>query len=66
MPVPELTPDLIGKCFGDRGYLRQERFEDLYERGLDLVTNYKKKIHKKLVKLIDKVRLRALLILSMN
>ena len=58
VPVPELTQGLIGKLFGDRGYIRQDLFEELYERGLELVTNYKKKMKNKLVKLIDKVLLR--------
>jgi hypothetical protein len=58
VPVPELTQGLFGKLFGDRGYIRQDLFEELYERGLELVTNYKKKMKNKLVKLIDKVLLR--------
>jgi hypothetical protein len=58
VPVPELTQGLMGKLFGDRGYIRQDLFEELYERGLELVTNYKKKMKNKLVKLIDKVLLR--------
>ena len=33
VPVPELTQGLIGKLFGDRGYIRQELFEELYEAG---------------------------------
>ncbi|MEM6835296.1 MAG: transposase [Cyanobacteria bacterium P01_C01_bin.120] len=44
VPVPEMTQGLIGKLFGDRGYIRQDLFEELYERGLELVTNYKKEI----------------------
>ena len=58
VPVPDLTKDLIGKLFGDRGYISQPLFEELYERGLELITNYKKKMKNKLVKLIDKVMLR--------
>ena len=57
-PVPDLTKDLVGKLFGDRGYISQELFEELYERGLQLITRYKKKMKQKLVKLIDKILLR--------
>ncbi|MGK7898696.1 MAG: transposase, partial [Xenococcus sp. (in: cyanobacteria)] len=57
-PVPDLTKDLVGKLFGDRGYISQELFEKLYERGLQLITRYKKKMKQKLVKLIDKILLR--------
>ena len=57
-PVLDLTQDLMGKLFDDRGYVSQALFRQLYERGLELVTNYKKKMKNKLVKLIDKVMLR--------
>ncbi|MDJ0719000.1 MAG: IS982 family transposase, partial [Prochloraceae cyanobacterium] len=57
-PVPDLTKDLVGKLFGDRGYISQKLFEELYERGLQLITRYKKKMKQKLVKLIDKILLR--------
>jgi len=43
-PVPELAEDLIGKLFGDRGYISQELFEKLYKQGLQLITRYKKKM----------------------
>ncbi|HLP87041.1 MAG TPA: IS982 family transposase [Nostocaceae cyanobacterium] len=57
-PVPEMTKDIIGKIFGDRGYISQELFEQLYERGLQLVTKSKKNMKNRLVKLIDKILLR--------
>ena len=38
-PVPDLTQDLIGKLFGERGYISQELFEKLYEQGLELITS---------------------------
>jgi len=40
-PVPDLTKDLIGKLFGSRGYISQELFDKLYERGLELITRRK-------------------------
>lgn len=57
-PVPDLTQDLIGKLFGDRGYVSQKLFEQLYERGLQLITKAKKNMKNRLVKLIDKILLR--------
>lgn len=57
-PVPDLTADLIGKLFGDRGYISEKLFEKLYEQGLKLITNYKKKMKQKLVRLMDKILLR--------
>ncbi len=57
-PVPEMTEDIIGKLFGDRGYISQKLFEELYERGLELITKSKKNMKNRLVKLIDKILLR--------
>ena len=57
-PVPDLPKDLLGKLFGDRGYISQELFEQLYERGLQLITRHKKNMKQKLVKIIDKILLR--------
>ena len=57
-PVPDMTQDIIGKLFGDRGYISQALFEQLYNKGLQLITRYKKNMKQKLVKLIDKILLR--------
>lgn len=57
-PVPEMTEDLIGKLFGDRGYISQKLFEELYERGLELITKSKKNMKNRLVKLIAQILLR--------
>lgn len=57
-PVPDMTQDLIGKLFGDRGYISQKLFEELYDRGLQLITKSKKNMKNRLVKLIDKILLR--------
>ena len=47
-----MTQDIIGQLFGDRGYISQELFEELYQRQLQLITRYKKNMKQKLVKLI--------------
>lgn len=57
-PVPDLTKDLIGKLFGDKGYISQPLFEQLYQRGLQLITRCKKKMKSRLIPLIDKILLR--------
>jgi len=46
VPVPDMTKDIV-KLFGDKGYISQKLFEELYERGLQLVTkrNMKKKCY---------------------
>ncbi len=57
-PVPDLTADLIGKLFGDKGYISQALFEQLYQRGLQLITRSKQKMKNRLLPLIDRILLR--------
>ena len=40
-PVPLLSKDLLGKLFGDKGYISQELFIKLYENGLRIITRLK-------------------------
>jgi hypothetical protein len=57
-PVPEMTQDLVGKLFGDRGYISQALFESLFERGLELITKRRKNMKNTLMPLLDKILLR--------
>ena len=57
-PVPELTQGLTGKLVGDRGYLSQQLFKVLWDRGLPLITKIRKNMHNKLMPLADKLLLR--------
>lgn len=57
-PVPEMTKDLIGKLFGDRGYISQALFESLFERSLELITKRRKNMKNVLMPLLDKILLR--------
>lgn len=41
-PVEALSADLLGKLFGDKGYISQDLFKTLFERGLELITTLKK------------------------
>ena len=56
-PLDLMTHNLFGKLFGDKGYLSQDLFERLFERGLELITNIRKNM-KSLMQLEDK-RLRS-------
>ena len=58
VPVDELTQTLKGKLFGDRGYISQKLFDQLYQRGLQLITRIKKNMKNKLMPMIDKLLLR--------
>ena len=58
-PVPALTRDLIGKLFGDKGYIGQKLAEDLLRRGLTLFTRVRKNMKSLPMSLHDKVLLNA-------
>ena len=58
VPVPKLTQDLWGKLIGDKGYLCQTLFDELWGRGLTLLTKIKKNMKNKLMPLWDKLLLR--------
>lgn len=57
-PVPFFAKDLWGKCFGDRGYISRKLFEQLWEKGIQLITRLRKGMHNKLMSLWDKLLLR--------
>ena len=57
-PVRDLTFSLFGKLFGDKGYISRALFEQLYDRGLKLITRYRKDMNNRLVPLIEKILLR--------
>lgn len=58
-PVPKLAQRLHGKLFGDKGYLSQPLFRQLWEQlGLKLITHRKRNMPKQLLPLADKLLLR--------
>ena len=57
-PVPQLVRTLRGKLFGDRGYLSQKLFEQLWAQGLQLVTKLKRNMKNKWMPMLDKLLLR--------
>jgi hypothetical protein len=57
-PVPNLAEGLWGKWFGDRGYISQELFEQLWGTGVQLITKRKRKRRNRGLPLWDKRLLR--------
>jgi hypothetical protein len=57
-PVPQLAKKLWGKLFGDKGYISQPLFDQLFEQGVQLITPIRKNMKNRLMPLIDKVLLR--------
>jgi len=56
--MTHLTTNLFGKLFGDKGYLSQELFEELFHKGITLFTKLRKNMKNKLIPLEDKLLLR--------
>lgn len=57
-PVSDLTKKLFGRLYGDKGYISQSLFEQLFARGLWMVTNLRKNMKNKLMSEFDKCMLR--------
>lgn len=58
VPVPRLTKGLTGAIYADKGYIKQNLFVNLYERGLKMVHGLKKNMSNKLMDLKEKIMLR--------
>ena len=56
-PVLELARALFGKVFGDRGYISQRLFEQLWEQGVQLITKLRKNMKNRLLPLFDRLLL---------
>ncbi|WP_341754932.1 transposase [Candidatus Tisiphia endosymbiont of Dioctria rufipes] len=56
--IPELTDGLTGVMYADKGYIKQNLFVSLYERGLKMVHGIKKNMPNKLMDLKEKIMLR--------
>lgn len=56
--IEQLTREMYGKLFADKGYISQELFESLWERNIQLITKLKKNMKNKLMDYTDKLLLR--------
>ncbi len=57
-PVPKLVKNLIGKLFADKGYISAKLFMQLWDQGVQLVTQIRKNMTNRLMPLWDKIMLR--------
>lgn len=57
-PVPKMAQFLTGKLFGDKGYVSQALFEQLYAQGVELIARRRKNMTNRLMTLMDKILLR--------
>lgn len=56
--VSSLSKQLTGKIYGDKGYISQKLFQELYSLGLRLFTNVRKDMKNHLLEVDDKINLR--------
>src|ERR1700760_430828 len=57
--VPQLTKDLMGKLFGDKGYIGKKLAEELLRRGLVLMTRVRANMKSLAVSFFDKALLNS-------
>jgi transposase len=57
-PVPSLVRRLVGKLFGDKGYISASLFQELWEKGLQLITSIRNNMKNVLLPWMDKILLR--------
>jgi Transposase DDE domain len=55
--MPSMTEGIYGKIFADKGYISKELFEQILNRGLQLITPLKSNMKTKLIPIDDKVLL---------
>ena len=56
--LSSMTQGISGKIFGDKGYIKKELFEELLNKGLQLITPLKSNMKNKLILMNDKISLR--------
>lgn len=54
----EISKNLKGKCYADKGYVGKDIFSQLWENGLHLITGIRKNMKQFLMPYIDKIMLR--------
>jgi hypothetical protein len=57
-PVMSMISDIVGKLFGDKGYISKNLADNLLDKGVQLITGIKKNMKNKLMPMIDKILLR--------
>jgi len=57
-PLPDMCQSIMGKLFGDKGYISQSLHDELLENNLELITSIRKNMKPRLLTLIDKLLLR--------
>ncbi len=63
-PLKAMVKDITGKVFGDKGYISKPLFQELWHKGVQLITGIRKNMKNYLMPVIDKVRLKKRFIIE--
>lgn len=63
-PIPEMIDGLGGKLYGDKGYLSKVLGEKAFDKGVELITNVRRNMKPRAIKLWDKIMLRKRFIIE--
>jgi hypothetical protein len=55
VPVPTMARELWGKLVGDKGYISQDLFDQLFAQDLHLITTARKNMKNRLMPLLDRI-----------
>ena len=64
VPVKDLCKGLFGKLFGDKGYLGEKLFKELWNDGIHLITNIRSNMKNKFISFQNKLLLRKRFIIE--
>ena len=64
VPVPNLTKKVLGKLFGDKGYISKKLFRSLLGKGIKLVAGIRKNMKNILMPMSEKLMLRKRFIIE--
>lgn len=64
VPVPEMVGSLTGKLYGDKGYLGKNFAGELWDKGIELITNVRKNMKKIALSLWDRAMLKKRFIIE--
>ena len=63
-PIAEMTQDLWGDLYGDKGYISKKLTEELADNDINFVTGVRKNMKTKVMKVWDKLMLRKRFIIE--
>ena len=64
VPVEQMSSDLFGKLFGDKGYLGKQLFRKLFKKGVKLITGIRVNMKNQLTELSERLLLKKRFIIE--